>query len=60
MCYDKFTYNDSFCLQLEKRIQAHNFVKMNCLFIAKLRLILSQDTNEEEEISENLEHLILK
>lgn len=57
--HDKFRvemYNvfiDSFCLQLEKRIETYNV-----LFITELHVNLPQDT-DEEEISMNLDNCIL-
>lgn len=62
--HDKFrveTYNviiDSFCSQLEKRIEAYNFLKNNFLFITKLHVVLPQDT-DEEEVNKSLENFIL-
>lgn len=63
--HDKFrveTYYviiDSFCSQLEKRIEAYSFLKNNFLFITKLHVVLPQDTDEEEEVNKSLENFIL-
>ncbi|KAL4154325.1 hypothetical protein QTP88_000204 [Uroleucon formosanum] len=63
--YDKFrveTHNviiDSFCSQLEKRIEAYNFIKNNFLFITKLIVVSPQDTDDEEKVNKSLENFIL-
>ncbi|KAL4130844.1 hypothetical protein QTP88_008223 [Uroleucon formosanum] len=50
---------DSFCSQLEKRIEAYNFLKNNFLFITKLHVVSPQDTDDEEEVNKSFENYIL-
>lgn len=62
---DKFrieTHNiiiDTFCSELDKRIEAYKFVSHNFLFVTKLCVPIVDTTNEENEIEKSIENFIL-